>query len=517
MNKIILHEKDQGLYAFLRLEKRGNFLITILIIIIGAFYTITIRDGHNWGGDFALYISHAKNIAMGNPYSDTNYIYNQNYEILSPRQYPPVFPIFLSIVYKIYGFDLFHMKMMNIIAFLLSIYVYYYTIKKYAGENIALFCSATFAFMPYIWQFKDNILSEYIFTLFSICALGLWEVLARHGERRRSTVRVVALSLAVSAFIALSYGTRSIGIILLPAMMIHGIVLHRKIRLESWIIGLLVASFYLIYNYYTKTDSAYLTIFKSYYLSQPYYSFIYYLESLISLWSGNLGGWNGDATLSSTPLSTALSTVANIVTLPLMILGFITVNRKYISSINIFVILYCIILLIFPAHESPRYLIPIIPWLVYYMISGIVWIANFFKRGRRVILSIFFVFLSATYVSAYASIGFSPMVDGIDKKENRELFAFIKETTSTSDVIVFQKPRVLALYTGRKSAGYNPRYRGDPWPILRKITATYLVVPTPASLLWRRQGNRLAALVSEYPKRVKAVFHNADFTVYKIR
>jgi len=151
MNKLDSYKKYKARYALTNIVKHDALVITILISIIGIFYITTIRDGHNWGGDFALYISHAKNIAMGNSYSDTNYVYNQNYKLLSPRQYPPVFPIFLSVIYKIYGFNLFYMKIMNIIALLLSIYVYYYIVRKYAGKNIALSCSAAFAFMPYIW------------------------------------------------------------------------------------------------------------------------------------------------------------------------------------------------------------------------------------------------------------------------------------------------------------------------------------------------------------------------------
>lgn len=517
MNKLLSHKNNKIFSVLLSYTRYDIVIICILISVIGTFYITTIRSGQNLWGDFALYIAHAKNIATGAPYSDTNFVYNTNFKALSPRQYPPVFPIFLSVIYKIYGLNLFYMKLMNIFVFLLSMSVYYYILRQYTSKHIAAICVATFSFMPYIWQYKDNIMSEFIFILFSLCALGLWEVIARQDENQRSVGRVVALSLAVSAFIALSYGTRSIGIVLLPAMMIHGIVIHRKIKLESWIVGISFTSFYLIYNYYTKSDESYLVIFKSYYLSLPYYSFIVYIKSLILLWSGDLGSWSGNTSLSSTPLSMALSMSTYIIAMPLVIIGFIVVNRNYISVISVFVILYIILLLVFPSRSAPRYLLPILPWFVYYMISGITWVAGLLKRGKSIALSIFLVLFSATYVSAYGVIGFSPMINGIDKRENLELFAFIKKNTSTSDVIVFRVPRILALYTDRKSAGYDIRYRGDPWPVLKKVGATYLVVPTPASPFWRPRGGMLTTLVSKYPERVKAVFHNTDYTVYKIR
>jgi len=371
--------------------------------------------------------------------------------------------------------------------------------------------------MPYIWQFKDNIRPEYIFTFFFLCAIALWEALARQDGAHRSTGRVIALSVAVSLLIALSYGTRSVGIVLLPAMMLHGIIIHRKIRLESWIVGTLVTLFYLTYNYYTKTDASYISIFDSFYLSLPLYSFVEYLQSLLMLWSGNLGSVSGDVTISPTPLSEGLSVAAYILSLPLMIVGFIAASKKYVSIVDIFIIIYCILLLVFPSRDAPRYLFPIIPWFVYYMVMGLVWVSDFFKRGKPVILSIFLVFLSVDYVSAYAVIGFSPMKDGVFKKENFELFGFIKNKTSPSDVIVFRQPRVIALYAERKAAGYNPDFRGDFWPFLTRVKATYLVVATRKSVLWWPHGDALAIFVAENPERTTAVFHNSDYTVYRIR
>ena len=49
-----------------------------LILLIALFYGLTIRQGHEWGDDFAMYIHHAENIAAHRPYAATGYIYNPN-------------------------------------------------------------------------------------------------------------------------------------------------------------------------------------------------------------------------------------------------------------------------------------------------------------------------------------------------------------------------------------------------------------------------------------------------------
>ena len=57
-------------------NKTKILIIAIIIIMTGLFYLLTIREGHNWGGDFSAYIHHAKNIAEGSNYKDIGYIYN---------------------------------------------------------------------------------------------------------------------------------------------------------------------------------------------------------------------------------------------------------------------------------------------------------------------------------------------------------------------------------------------------------------------------------------------------------
>ena len=35
----------------------------LVLIAAATFHSLSIRDGHNWNGDFSLYVAHAKNIA----------------------------------------------------------------------------------------------------------------------------------------------------------------------------------------------------------------------------------------------------------------------------------------------------------------------------------------------------------------------------------------------------------------------------------------------------------------------
>jgi hypothetical protein len=43
---------------------------------VAIFYLLNLHNGHDWGGEFSMYIHHAQNLASGIPYSQTGYLYN---------------------------------------------------------------------------------------------------------------------------------------------------------------------------------------------------------------------------------------------------------------------------------------------------------------------------------------------------------------------------------------------------------------------------------------------------------
>ncbi|MBP9795838.1 MAG: hypothetical protein KBD42_07355, partial [Chitinophagales bacterium] len=70
-------------------------LILVLIAGIGIFSIYTTSEGHVWGDDFAMYLSHARNISEGRAYDDTGLILHEFAPTYSPQNYPPGFPLVL--------------------------------------------------------------------------------------------------------------------------------------------------------------------------------------------------------------------------------------------------------------------------------------------------------------------------------------------------------------------------------------------------------------------------------------
>src|SRR6266853_6922701 len=143
-------------------------IVLALILAVGVFYIATIREGHLWGDDFAMYIHHAKNLAYGNAYADTGYIYNPHYPDLGPRAYPPLFPLVLAPVYKIMGLELGAMKVLDILLFLVFLFLLYLLFRPELPFGYLLAILTVLALNPYIWALKDQVISEFLFLLLMV-------------------------------------------------------------------------------------------------------------------------------------------------------------------------------------------------------------------------------------------------------------------------------------------------------------------------------------------------------------
>src|SRR5262245_21869490 len=97
----------------LQIRTIAGIWVLPVVLSIGAFYLLTLRQGHGWGDDFSMYIHHAKNLAEGVPYGKTGYIYNPYIHLytsdqaqIGPQTYPPVVPLLLTPIYYLWGLNL---------------------------------------------------------------------------------------------------------------------------------------------------------------------------------------------------------------------------------------------------------------------------------------------------------------------------------------------------------------------------------------------------------------------------
>ena len=147
---------------------RSYLYLGFLLAIITAFHVATVREGHLWGDDFAMYIHHAQNIAESRPYADAGYIYNPAIPVYGPRMYPPVFPLLLAPLYKVFGLSLLPMKLEQVFFIISTLALIFMLWHRELGTGYCLALVGILGFNPAFWWAKENILSDLPFLLFSM-------------------------------------------------------------------------------------------------------------------------------------------------------------------------------------------------------------------------------------------------------------------------------------------------------------------------------------------------------------
>jgi 4-amino-4-deoxy-L-arabinose transferase-like glycosyltransferase len=203
---------------------RERIYIGALLVAIGTFHAATVRQGHLWADDFAMYVHHAKNIVVGHPYTDTNYIFNASM-VVGPKYYPPIFPVLLAPIYRVSGLNLIPMKLEQVVFLLLSLVVIYAYWKRDLGSGYTLALVAILGFAPAFWIAKDNILSDILFVFF----FYLTALLVRSS--RRDTTAWWRWAVLIGFVIYLAIGTRVVGISLAAGLVLYDVV---RLRTISW-------------------------------------------------------------------------------------------------------------------------------------------------------------------------------------------------------------------------------------------------------------------------------------------
>src|SRR6266508_2245641 len=199
---------------------RSRALVVALLcaVLIGAFHLVTLREGHDWGDDFSMYIHHAENLANGLPYAETGYVYNPHNPSVGPRVHPPGFPVLLAPIVKVFGLDLRPMKALVVACFVGSLVVLFGLFRQELSPAYAVTLVVVTGLNPFFWEFKDHVLSDVPFLFFTLLSLYLFRQADTSEVSRRTRLALAALA-GVAAYAA--YATRVLGLVLAPCFIAH--------------------------------------------------------------------------------------------------------------------------------------------------------------------------------------------------------------------------------------------------------------------------------------------------------
>jgi len=482
-------------------QLNNDLVITnLLIILISFFYLLNMNSGHDWGGDFSMYIMNANNIAHGLPYAQTGYIYN-NEVVYGTPAYPPVFPLLLSPLIMIFGLNLKILKLPGIVSF--SIFLFYFNYKILSKKTpllSKLLLISLIGFYPYFFFLSKSIMSDIPFMLFSYVALNLM-----NNQFNTSTIKIIKFTdyLIIGFFVYLAYGTRSIGIVLLPVYIFFSIFRTKKVSIQT-IINLCFALFLMIIqNILVPETGEYFDFIPNSlmsFLSTITSSFTYYFSLFFRIFQVE---------------NYYLQSFIFIILIELFVLGFISRIKKSISSFELFFLLYFGVLLIWPSYQFYRFLVPIIPLFFLYFYEGLTVVVKFIKwpQLRIAIVAIVSLFVFTNYMTTYIAIIPRQQTD-LEKIETQELFQFIQEETTSDDVILFFKPRVLALFTDRRSLAMAiPDPGGDLLKKMDSFGVTITVFRKGHSVEYQPE---LEEFIITHPSNFELLYNNSEFFVYKV-
>lgn len=500
--------------------------VPLAILTLAVFYLATLVKGQNWSGDGSLYILHAQNLVEGRHYLDTGYLLNPVSMFVSPYGYPPVFPLLLAPVYAFFGLDLEAFKWVGVLSFCFSLWLVAKIFETRLERRFVFFLVLTVGLTPYLWDVTNVINADFTFMVFCYLSLFLMlHFLAGDQGRLQASGRQIAASVLIGLSMYLAYGTREIGVVLPLTLLTYDIVCRRRISLLSiaalgiFVIFAWLQSIWFSASFipeYFEENLKHLTDKPSSPAEMNHLKFVDldprnildrafgYRWALQRFWPSS----------SSAFINTLNELLFNLFSL-LAVGGYILALIRRITVVEIFLAGYIAVLLLFGAPPTVRYLTPIFPFFLYY--GFLLCQEKIFPRVPRLKYLVAgggFLLLAIISLPVMTTVKYPQLEYGITHPGATAMFRFIREETRKDDTIVFIKPRIMALMTGRSSATWPSKRYSSPEAMNHFFEAVHADYYVDMNLsLWMRPLTN-----SERPSNCfRSVFKNEYFVIYRYR
>ncbi len=484
--------------SFIYHDRFWRWLCVAVALLTGLLYFLNLQQEHDWGGDFSQYIAHARNMAEGVPYKATNHLQSSELTI-APETYPVVFPLLLAPVYALFGVDLVAFKVVVVLCFVGFLLMLWPVFRPHLPAAAVFFVTVLLAANPSFYLFKEHILSEFPFLFFLFVCLYFMQraFYAANAREARLFYGLAGLGLF------LLVGTRSLGMVMVPAWI--GGMVFLKAKPRRWLLylgfSLLVfAIFYLLQKIYLNSiGESYGDQFLKMYQDDTISSNLknYFNEAKL-LW---LEGANGTIKLTLLILLLILSAIG-------LVLRCI---RQRPGVFEFFTLGSVALTLIWPYFQGFRMLIPFIPLLFFFAFYAVNAGINLRPNVALGVLAVLFVLFLFPYFRAYRKIETTVPFNFV-REETKEMFAFIRRTP-TEGRVLFIKPRVLALYTGHAAmVSHCPETPETFAGFLAEHQITYLVVSKKDFAIETKCLNDWAR---QHPDKARLQFENDGFAVFQ--
>ncbi|WP_207394534.1 ArnT family glycosyltransferase [Bremerella alba] len=407
-----------------------------LLVAIFLFQLALMRQGHDWGGDFAQYLSHALNLATFQDYADTGYIYNPDAAVIGPRAYPPIFPLFLAPIYAIFGVDFTAFRVAILVLFVAMVAISTSLFARRLSAWPSLCLAGLLGFCPIFWDFNQQVISEHLFMLWWM--LTFW-VYQRYRGNFDQPSQHFGPAIVTGLLIYLAVGTRTVGIVLPPALLLTEFLVYRRLTRYAVVSITAAIVFYAIQKFLLPIGgSGYLDQLSEINFHSLTSNFFADSISFLFIWKNGHLNWLAAAT------GFGLSLIG--------ITGFLKESWPRPQLLSIATVFYFLLVVLWPGANGIRMIWPLLPGFLFWILFALENVP-LSTRWRSICLTGFVVFTLACYAGKYSSSEFGPIA-GPESPSARELFAEVTKSVKPEESCLFFKPRVLAFYTQRHSVGY---------------------------------------------------------------
>ena len=490
------------------LHFRSLFIPALLIMAIGAFQIGTIRDGQGWGDDFAEYILQTKHMATGQGFVPYEFIPNPA-TMLGGQAYPPLLSVLLLPAYLIFGLNLYPMKIIGIVCVLVGLWFINLVFKDWLPLAWRCILIVLVGICPRLFDMRDGIESETPFLLFFFLCIYL---LQRAYTEAPEPPPALRWSVLVGLSLFAAEATRNTGAALFPVVLTLDLIHFRRLTrfaMLSVVIGAVPSA---ILSVLLRTGGGYL----AYYNFSPMWlirSAYLFSKNSETVWWGTMPRWPGY--------------LAAFAAGAVCLWGLYVRLRQRPGAVEFATFWYLCIVLPYFAPQYWQYFVPVLPIYLAYILVGIRDVQTKLSSvavGRFVTAAAIIV-MALLYATAYARADWGAYHEGISDPQFLNVCDFIRSHTQRSDVILFRKPRLLALMTERRASVYpihddRVSEPSELWDYAGKVGAKYIIAcDVTAGLIDpdAANGNRSLALFLEvYRGRVNLAYQVPHFRVYRL-
>lgn len=428
----------------------------LLFLFLLPLLWVGTSNSHDWGDDFSQYLLQAKNLIQDRPQTNQELVFAEGELPYAIVAYPVGFPILLAPFFDYFGLYIPPYLLLNACFIILTTLFLFDYLKRSFDIKYSFLIAIFFAYNLISLVLKKEILSEFPFTflLFSIL------LLIKSDNRKSFVIAGLLAGFLISIRVS--------GIVILPALFGWQLMTQRQFQLKKRLVDCAVFSalagsvFYLLNVAIFEID---LKNFFGFYAGQ-------FESNRLMLPSNFFSFFQKTGEAIFPPLQSTLWTI-------LLIIFILTGYYKKFKEGRLaewFFIFYLLLIIVYPyASSGLRFIYPVLPFLIIYLVKGIQTIYHFITSKDQSFTLLTIIFSVSMLLSLRMFFSLSTP-DGPYSTDAHSALNHIRTNTPENAIVLFSRARALNLYAERKSTFLiQHKSEQENLAILKKLHCDYIL------------------------------------------